>query len=165
MKVQVFTTRQAVSASVFAGGVLFAIAVSLSSAVLQAVIGVAALALVVRFLALPSQVWVRIDADAISWRTPRSGVKNGLPPSGTVALSDVAEATVVRDRTTIRTFGAAKQMEMRGVRLILRSGETVMLPVRAAASNVSAASPLRRLVDELRRQHPELATGLAVPTM
>ncbi|WP_264198747.1 hypothetical protein [Streptomyces violascens] len=40
-----------------------------------------------------------------------------------------------------------------------------MLPARATAANVSADSPLQRLVAELRRQHPELASGLAVPTM
>ncbi|KOU34939.1 hypothetical protein [Streptomyces sp. WM6378] len=165
MKVQIFTTRQAVRASLFLGGGLFAIAISLSSVVLQTVIGAAALIMIVRLLALPLQVWVRIDARAISWKTPRAGVKNGLPPSGTVAVEDVVAAAVVRERTTVRTFGTRKEMEMRGVRLTLRSGDDVMLPIRATVANVSADSPLQRLVGELRRQHPELASELTVPTM
>ncbi|MFK8912329.1 hypothetical protein [Streptomyces sp. YS-3] len=40
-----------------------------------------------------------------------------------------------------------------------------MLPLRVLATNVSATSPLPVLVDELKRQHPELASSLAVPTM
>ncbi|MFD7163232.1 hypothetical protein [Streptomyces violascens] len=153
------------SASVFVGGVLFAIAISLSSVVLQAVIGAAALIMIGRFLALPFQVWVRIDAQAITWKTSRAGVKNGLPASGTVAVGDVVAAAVVREKTTVRTFGTQKEMEMRGVRLTLRSGDGIMLPARATVANVSADSPLQRLVAELRRQHPDLASGLAVPTM
>ncbi|MCX5385624.1 hypothetical protein [Streptomyces sp. NBC_00083] len=165
VKVQIFTMRQAVNASIFFGCILFAIGVSLSSTILQAVIGVAAIALIVRFLLLPSQGWVRIDADTIAWRTPRGGRKTGLPPAGSVAVTDIAAADMVKQTVTIRPLGAAKQMEMRGIRLTLRSGGSVLLPIRAAVTNVSAASPLRRLVDELRRQHPELATALAVPTM
>ncbi|MFE9402408.1 hypothetical protein ACFYNY_11580 [Streptomyces sp. NPDC006530] len=110
-------------------------------------------------------MWGRIDADAIAWKTPRSGVKNGLPPFGTVALADVVAAAVVRERTPVRTFGARKELEMRGVRLTLRSGSSVILPARATVTNVSADSPLQRLVAELRRRHPELASALVVPTM
>ncbi|MFG3282946.1 hypothetical protein [Streptomyces sp. NPDC048111] len=152
--------------SVFVGGILFAIAINLSSLVLQSVIGVAALVLVVRFLLLPSQIWVRIDATTIAWRTPRGAVRNnGLPPSGSVAVADVASAAVVRERTAVRSFGVRKELELRGVRLTLRTGGTVLLPLRATVANVSADSPLRRLVAELRRQHPELADPLVVPTM
>lgn len=165
MKVQIVTMRQAAIVSVFVGGVLFAIAVNVSSVVAQAVIGGIAVLAVARFLLLPSQGWVRIDGGSIAWKTPRAGVKHGLPPAGSAAVADIAAAAMVRQTVTVRSFGATRRLEMRGVRLTLHSGNSVMLPIRAAVTNVSADSPLRRLVDELRRQHPELASGLVVPTM
>ncbi|MFD9483587.1 hypothetical protein ACFWBX_06200 [Streptomyces sp. NPDC059991] len=165
MKIRMYTMRQARNVSLFLGGALIAVSVSLSSAPAQVLIGLLALLVVARFLSLPSQIWVRVDAGAIAWKTPRGGVKNGLSPSGSVRVEDIVSAVVAKEQANVRVFGARKQVEMRGVRLGLRSGESVMLPLRVVATNASATSPLRVLVDELKRQHSELASSLAVPTM
>ncbi|PKV77089.1 hypothetical protein BX283_8018 [Streptomyces sp. TLI_146] len=157
--------RQARNVSLFLGGALIAVALSLSSVLAQVFLGLLALLVVARFLSLPAQIWVRVDAESIAWKTPRGGAKSGLSPSGSVRVEDVASAAVVKEQANVRVFGARKQVEMRGVRLELRSGESVVLPLRVAATNVSTASPLRALVDELKRRHPELASSLVVPTM
>ncbi|MFK8905874.1 hypothetical protein [Streptomyces sp. YS-3] len=165
MKIRMYTMRQARNVSLFLGGALIAVAVSLSSVLAQVFLGLLALLVVVRFLSLPSQIWVRVDAEAIAWKTPRGGVKSGLSPSDSVRVEDIVSAVVIKEEANVRVFGARKQVDMRGVRLGLRSGEGIVLPLRVVATNVSTTSPLRVLVDELKRQHPELASGLAVPTM
>ncbi|WP_344077870.1 hypothetical protein [Streptomyces crystallinus] len=157
--------RQARNVTLFLSGALIAVAVSLSSVLAQVFLGLLALLVAVRFLSLPSQIWVRVDAEAIAWKTPRGGAKNGLSPSGSVRVEEIASAAVVKEQAHVRVLGSRKQVEMRGVRMGLRSGESIVLPLRVVATNVSTTSPLRLLVDELKRQHPELASGLAVPTM
>ncbi|MCX5385623.1 hypothetical protein [Streptomyces sp. NBC_00083] len=125
-------------------------------------LGIAALFVVQRCLLLPSKAWVRFDGDVLEWRTHKSLLKQEVSPSGSVALRDIVAAEVIVQHPTSRVLWTKRQVEMRAVCLELTDGENVVLPIRGLALRLSAGTPFRRLLDELRRRRPELAQGLAV---
>ncbi|MFD7163233.1 hypothetical protein [Streptomyces violascens] len=135
---------------------------SVVSYVVYAILGAAAVFVVQRCLLLPSKVWVRFDEGSLSWRTHKSLIAQEVSPSGTVALDDVVSAAVIVQHPTSRVLWNRRQVEMRSVRLELRSGERVVLPIRGLAVRLVAGSPFSQLLDELRRRRPEFAQGLSV---
>ncbi|MFG2722764.1 hypothetical protein ACGFW5_31375 [Streptomyces sp. NPDC048416] len=106
-----------------------------------------------------------IRRDSLSWRTHKSLLAQGVSASGSVALGDVVSVAVIMQISVVRVLWRRRELEMRSVRLKLRDGTHVVLPIRGAAARLAAGTPFAQLLDELRRQRPELASGCVVPTM
>ncbi|KOU34938.1 hypothetical protein ADK54_39570 [Streptomyces sp. WM6378] len=131
------------------------------SYVMYAILGVAAVFVVQRCLSLPSKAWVRFDGGSLSWRTHKSLLAQEVSPSGAVDLAAVVSAAVIVQHPTSRVLWNRRQVEMRAVRLELKSGAHVVLPIRGLAAHLVAGSPFSQLLDELRRRRPEFAQGLS----
>ena len=135
---------------------------SVAAYVIYVVLGLGALFVVQRCLLLPSKAWVRIEGDSLAWKTHKSLVEQGVSASDSVAMRDVESVAVIVQNPTTRMLWTRRQIEMRAIRLELRGGENVVLPIRGMAVHLSAGSPFGRLLDELRRQQPELMRGVGV---
>ncbi|GGU07621.1 hypothetical protein GCM10010289_30820 [Streptomyces violascens] len=130
------------------------------SFVMYAILAIAAVFVVQRCLLLPSKVWVRFDDGSLSWRTHKSLIAQEVSPSGTVALDDVVSAAVIVQHPTSRVLWNRRQVEMRSVRLELRDGEHVVLPIRGRRH---APGPGHRRQRERRFPAPAARRRTAAP--
>lgn len=160
MKIQLYSIRQvttvcAVALVTLVGCVLY-VRSRLSeespefALVLYIFIAMAGLFVIMRTLTLPSRVWVQVDAESISWRSARVGVKQGASPSGGVPVSEVVSATVVPQVLIIKILWRSTQVEGCAVQLELQDGQKIILPIRVAGAS-NGSQPMRELIAVLQQ--------------